>query len=103
MRAREKSLHLRLSEKEDRMLRSKAEKAGMKPQAFIRSLVQEREVKEVPPVDFFEVLKNLRKIGNNLNQIAAKANAIGFVDAAEYWKNVRWLQEVVGKMMEVMY
>lgn len=40
---------------------------------------------------------------NNINQIAVKANAKGFVDTASYWENVRWLKETVSKLMEVIY
>ena len=48
-------------------------------------------------------LKNLQQINNNMNQIAVKANAKGFVDTASYWQNVRWLQEIISKLMEVIY
>lgn len=54
-------------------------------------------------MDLIEVLKNLQQINNNMNQIAVKANAKGFVDTASYWDNVRRLQETVSKLMEVIY
>jgi hypothetical protein len=60
-------------------------------------------LKEKPPVDVIDILKNLQQINNNMNQIAVKANAKGFVDTASYWENVRWLKETVSKLMEVMY
>jgi hypothetical protein len=60
-------------------------------------------LKEKPPVDVIDILKNLQQINNNMNQIAVKANAKGFVDTASYWENVRWLKETVIKLMEVMY
>ena len=51
----------------------------------------------------YEVLKNLRQINLNINQIAAKANSIGFIDTAEYWKNVEWLQREISELKtEVM-
>ncbi len=60
-------------------------------------------LKEKPPVDVIDILKNLQQINNNMNQIAVKANTKGFVDTASYWENVRWLKETVSKLMEVMY
>ena len=102
-RTRENNLHLRLSDSELKLLRRKSQKAGIKPQALILNMLKDREIKELPPVEYHEVLKNLRQINNNMNQIAVKANSAGIVDELEYWKNVRWLQEVIGRMMEVMY
>ena len=54
-------------------------------------------------MDVIDILKNLQQINNNMNQIAVKANAKGFVDTASYWENVRWLKDTVRKLMEVMY
>ena len=45
----------------------------------------------------------MRQINMNINQIAAKANSIGFIDTAEYWKNVEWLQREISELKtEVM-
>ena len=50
-----------------------------------------------------DILKSLQQINNNMNQIAVKANAKGFVDTASYWENVRWLRDTVSSLMEVIY
>lgn len=48
-------------------------------------------------------MKNLRQINNNMNQVAAKANAMNFIDTAKYWANVSELQRTIGSLMEEMY
>ena len=96
-------IDLRLSEREAEALNRDVKKAGVSREAYLRSLIRKMPLKEKPPIDLIEVLKNLNQINHNMNQIAVKANAKGFVDASSYWDNVRWLQETVSKLMEVIY
>ena len=65
--------------------------------------IRKMPLKEKPPMDVIDILRNLQQINNNMNQIAVNANAIGFVDTASYWDNVLWLRETVSKLMEVIY
>ena len=51
--------------------------------------MEEREPKEKPGKEFFEVLCQLSAIGNNVHQLAAKANALGFIDAPMLHKEVK--------------
>lgn len=103
VRKRNTGVLLWLNDKEYADFEMKAIKTGLTKQAYLRKLLKNIQPKENPPIEFFEVLKELRKIGTNLNQVAAKANSTGVVDTVEYWRNVRWLQTVVGDLMEAMY
>ena len=38
-----------------------------------------------------------------MNQIAAKANAMNFIDTAKYCANVSELQRLIGKLVEETY
>ena len=96
-------IDLRLTESEAAALNRDVKKAGVSREAYLRSLIRKMPLKEKPPVYVIDILKNLQQINNNMNQIAVKANAKGFVDTASYWENVRWLKETVRKLMEVMY
>ena len=96
-------IDLRLTESEAAALNRDVKKAGVSREAYLRSLIRKMPLKEKPPKDVIDILKNLQQINNNMNQIAVKANAKGFVDTASYWENVRWLKETVSKLMEVMY
>ena len=96
-------IDLRLTESEAAALNRDVEKAGVPREAYLRSLIRKMPLKEKPPMDVVDILKNLQQINNNINQIAVKANAKGFVDTASYWENVRWLKDTVRKLMEVMY
>jgi len=84
---------LRLTEEEASLLLKKSSQAGMKEGPFLRSLLESSVIKEKPDDRFYEVMKQMRLIGNNLNQIAAKANALNFVDVPYYKEEAKkWNQ-----------
>lgn len=103
MITRRNKIDLRLSDRELERLNRDVKKAGMSREAYLRQLIKKIQPKELPSADYTDILKNLRQIGNNMNQIAVKANATGVIDAAEYWKTVRWLEREIGRIMEVIY
>ena len=72
--ARPHEVHLRLSEKEYRALEKNRAKCRLSQQTYLRKMCLGVQPKGQPPIDFFRVLKELQRIGNNLNQIAAVAN-----------------------------
>ena len=80
-----------LSRDEAQDLQKKAKKACLSEAGLIRLLVKGYEPKEKPDDHFYDVMRELSAIGNNLNQLTAKANTLGFVDApllrkeAEKW------------------
>lgn len=98
MRKRTREVMLWLTEEEYRTLKKNVEKTGLSMQAYLRKLIKGIQPKALPPMDFFEVLTQLRRIGINLNQIAIKANTIGFVDTGEYWANMKALEKVISEL-----
>ena len=61
-------------------LKSKANIAGISISAFIRKAINDTEIKQGPSLELAMLIKELNRIGNNINQIAVKANALGFID-----------------------
>ena len=54
------------------------------------------EPREKPDERFYDVMRELSAIGNNINQLAAKANTLGFVDAPQLKKEAeRWHKAAV--------
>ena len=80
-----------LSPEDTKELKRKAELAGLTETAVIRILIRGYEPREKPDGRFYDAMRNLSAIGNNINQLAAKANTLGFVDVpmlrqeAERW------------------
>ena len=50
----------------------------------IRKLIIGKEIKEKPDREFYKIMKQLSKIGVNLNQIAHKANSTNVIDKEYY-------------------
>lgn len=51
---------------------------------YLRLLIHWIEPIAPPAVEVKDLLRELRRLGVSMNQIAAKANALGFVDGLEY-------------------
>lgn len=97
-RTRNRRFLVSLTEKEMENLMKKVKKTGLTRDAYIRQLLSGTQPKELPSPDYYEVLKVLRQISINMNQIAAKANTIGFINAEAYWENSRRMQEVISEI-----
>lgn len=69
-----------LSPEDNAELRRKVQLAGIPESSVIRILIRGYEPREKPDDRFYNVMRELNAIGNNINQLVAKANALGFVD-----------------------
>ena len=103
MLKRKHQVLFRLNDAEYERLKHNVKRSGLNREAFIRSALKNVKFKEMPQIEFFEILKNLRQINNNLNQIAMKANSYGFVDARAYRENYSKLQEQIGEIIRGIY
>ena len=72
-----------------------AEQSGHTRSAVVRRLIEGAAIREMPPADYFLMIEELRRIGVNLNQIAAAANSTGHIDAAAYAVAVTDLRRAV--------
>ncbi len=47
---------------------------------FVRSALDGVVIKGKPPAEYGQIVRELRRIGSNIDQILVKARALGFVD-----------------------
>ena len=91
MRKRNVDKHIWFDRQEAQDLQKKAKKACLSEAGLIRLLLRGYEPREKPDERFYDVMRELSSIGNNINQLAVKANALGFVDAPQLKKEAeRW-------------
>lgn len=55
---------------------------------------------EPPSVEVKELMRELRRVGVNMNQIAAKAHSLGFVDELEYRRNADEVMRLLGAIQQ---
>ena len=84
MRKRNNLIQIWLSDDELEKLTTQAAKCGLSRAAFLRQLICGFQPKELPPPDFYPMMRQLYYCGNNLNQIARKAHALNVIDVQKY-------------------
>lgn len=93
MRKRNISVMFRMNRKEMQHLEKLVQRSGLSKEAFLRAMIAGYQLHEKPDAEFYDVMRQLSAIGNSLNQIARKANALGFVDAPLYQNEVKHWQK----------
>ena len=88
MRKRNIRKDIMLNEVENEKLIADCKKANLSYGEYFRKLLMEKEIKEKPGIEFYEVMKQLSKIGVNLNQIAYKANSTNNIEKDYYKQEV---------------
>ena len=81
MRKRNVQILFRLTDEEAEQLYALVKKSGRSKEAFLREMVRGYRLCEKPGPEFYQMMRELSAIGNRINQLAAKANALNFVDA----------------------
>ena len=86
-----KQITIRLTADEYAHVKQLSKSSGLKMEPAIRALVMGVNLYPRPPDEYAEIRRQLAAIGNNINQLAIKANALGFVDS-QMLKNeaLRW-------------
>lgn len=103
MRKRPHRVEVYLSDKEYDLLAKDVERSGLSREAYMRSLIQKNRPKELPPMDFFDILRELRQLNVNMNQIALKAHSLNLIDAPYYEKCHKDLQSIVGEIKREIF
>ncbi len=100
VKARNHIVKVRLSDDEYKALCDNAEQFGRDKSKYIRLVIQWVIPQAPPPVEVTELLRELRSIGINLNQLAAKAHSLGFVDEVEYRRKAEAVMRMCGEIQK---
>ena len=100
MRYRNKKKQFWFSEEECKILAINSQKAGLSESEYIRELLLGYKLREKPDDRFYEHIKVIRSIANNMNQLAKKAHSLGFVDEVEYKRNADRVVDFIEEIKE---
>jgi len=103
MRKRPNRIWCHLSNDELLDFNRKVKKSGLTRQAYIRSLINGYTPKELPSFDYLAMAKQLHAIGNNIHQIAARANATGFFMVNEYEQYMNDVYDAIAKIEKAIF
>ena len=90
----------RVNEDEYEHFLKDVEKAQITKSEYLRNLINNVEIKEKPDREFYNTTQQLIRIGNNLNQIAKKANSLDFINTKEYQENADELKNLITEIKE---
>ncbi len=94
-----------LNEKEAAMLRKRAKDAAMCEADLIRAMIMYYAPRMAPGKEFYDIANDINKVGVNINQIAAVANATGVIgpDSISYLlEAAKYIKEQVLEMKELV-
>ena len=94
MRKRDIRIQVRLSDIEYKKLLDDIARSKETISSYIRKLIIGTQLKEKPDYEFYNVMKELTKIGVNLNQIAHKANITNDIDKDFYNQEAKKWNEI---------
>lgn len=102
MRKRNVAILFRLNRKEAEALDKKVKKSGLSREAYLRHLISGMVPRDAPPPDYYSMMRELHRIGNNLNQIAQKAHILNVLDVQRYDRDMRMFEDTVKKITEAV-
>lgn len=100
MSKRNCQIHFHIGELESERLKKRVRKSGLTLSAYMRHLIAGRVPRDRPPPEYFEILKELRMIGRNINQIALAANITGLIDANKYDERYQELTSLILNLID---
>ena len=102
MRKRDVPFLFRMNKEEAEAFRERVRKSGISQEAYVRQAITGKTPREAPPPDYYSMMRELHKIGNNLNQIAQKAHTLNVIDVQRYDSDMRKFDEAVRLITEAV-
>ena len=77
---RTKEIKDRMTDEEFDRVTALAQATVLSREAFIREALRGTTIRASPPVEYVEILREMRRMGNNVHQLLIKARTLEFVD-----------------------
>lgn len=87
-------MKIRFTRAELDALTKKARKSGLSREGYCRRILNGAVVKEAPPAELPLLIREVRSVGYNIDQLLKRANSIGLLDVPQLRKDVADLRTV---------
>lgn len=91
-------IKIRLSNDEFQRLSRNVRRSGISREGYLRELICGYEPQELPPVEYYEILRELREIQDSLDKLALTVLKYGSLDPKEYFRQARQLGEICNSL-----
>lgn len=98
MRKRHAGFVIRLTEDELKTLDKKVHKSGLTREKYMRKIISDSRVYEAPPVDFAKLIREVNRVGSNIDQILRIANTKNLLDVPRLRKELDELDAIEDAM-----
>ena len=98
--SRDVNLHLRLTAEENERLAHLSDLTRCSKSPVLRDLLHGATLMEAPPSDYFDLLRDVRRVGVNLNQLTRYVNEKRFVDSWKWDEALAEIRAIEKKMNE---
>ena len=95
---RKNEIKVRLDDRELTWLNEVARRAGRSRESCIRDAIVGIQIREAPSLEYHTLIREMRAVGNNLNQLAVIAHSKGFIDGPALRQALMDLREAECKL-----
>lgn len=100
IRARNKIINFRVSEEELKKIKTKIEKSKLKKEEYLRKCALEKEIIIVENIR--DLTLEMKKIGNNINQVTKAIHSGDVSDAVEFRKIEKQYNQLFEELLKVL-
>jgi len=97
-----KSILIHLSEREFDRLDYCSRKCGVSKDIYIRNIINGVTPKEQPPVEYFEMLRELSSTASNLNRLICNFNEIYDINPTLFFQDYKLFSETLNKIQKTV-
>lgn len=101
MRKRINRVYVHLDDDELNLLNEKVNLSSLSREEFLRRMIAGVVIKELPPVDFQELLVSIRKIGSNVNQLVRYAHIGNSLSEEDFIKLTKHIRSAESLLLEL--
>lgn len=102
MAKRKNRVEIRLSDDELKLLNGAVERSGRSRESYIRALINGYVPCERRTPDFTEFIEQLRRIGNNLNQLVMISHQTKSIDIVRFKRVYQDYQDTIHEVFEIV-